>query len=738
MSAGGLGLKRGGEPGPARAKVREPKGFVEMVRKANAPPPPEDSLLFRIVTLISVLSGVFACTAVGELSLDGALLASLAISAGMTFSALTRRRPWQWVKLVLALAVLLVFVGFVVQLFAVAKTGELTSIELPLAGLFVWVQVVHAFDVPARRDLLFSIAAAAALITVAGAQAESVGFLVYVAIWLVSSIVGLACSWRSMAGGEGRLRFSGLVGATILVLAVAVVLEAVLPAPRASQSIKLPSSLTSFLPLPTSGGLTQGNGSNPTEPAQAGRPGGVGGYVGMSGPLDTALRGSLGNQVVLRVRADRPGYFLGLTYDHWDGQSWTNSGSCQTEILDSGSPFDVSSPPRFDKTAGEQTTNFAAGDTNIQTFYVEEPLPNLLFATSTAEQVYFPSHSLALGCDNSIRSTVAMTPGTVYTVISIDSEKTPSQLANEPADIYRHDKTLTSYLSSDLALPTPSPYVRVAALARSIVAAAHPTSLVGIVQALETWMGTHTEYSTDIPALPAGEDAVNSFLFVTRKGFCEQISTALAVMLRTLGIPAREATGYVPGPFDPLSDLYTIEAKDAHAWVQVYFPNFGWQSFDPTTYVPLAPADPGAVLLSDLGHFAAGLPWVPIGLVGGGVVAVYGGRVSVRRRRARPKSWAGRLALRLELIGAGAGLARRAPETLSEYVRRLATATEGAIGVTPGLAGVVDLVHRSAYAGVEPSDAEMSAADSLVAQLRAVLRQNRRGRLRRRLRPRPL
>ena len=69
-------------------------------------------------------------------------------------------------------------------------------------------------------------------------------------------------------------------------------------------------------------------------------------------------------------------------------------------------------------------------------------------------------------------------------------------------------------------------------------------------------------------------------------------------MLRTLGIPAREAVGYVPGPYNPITDLYDIQAKDAHAWVQVWFPGYGWQSFDPTAVVPLANPSPGSTLLA--------------------------------------------------------------------------------------------------------------------------------------------
>lgn len=702
----------------------ERKGFFEMVRKANAPPPPEHSTLFRIATLVAVLSGVFACSAVGELATSSALLASVAIAAGMTFSSLTRRRPWQWVKILLAVAVMGVFVNFVAHIFGVAHTGELSSIEVPLAGLFVWVQVVHAFDVPARRDLLFSVAAAAALLTVAGAQAQSSGFLAFVGVWLCSSVVALACSWRSMAGGEGHLRVFGLAGATILVLAVAVVLEAVLPPPRTSQEITLPASFTRFLALPSGGGLTQG-GANPTEPAQAGKASsniGVGGYAGMSGPLDTALRGVLGNQVVMKVRADRPGYFLGLTYNQWDGQSWTNLKPCKIDLSGSGSPFTVPMVGAAGGTPFGQTEILQTGSSNVQTFYVEQPLPNVLFATSIPAEVYFPAHTMAFGlCDNSMRSTIAMTPGTVYTVVSQDNEESPKQLAGIPATVF--DNTLLAdEFKSDLQLPSsPDPYKRVAALALSIVSAAHATSLVGEVQALENWMGTHTQYSTDIPPLLPGQDAVNEFLFGSRLGYCEQISTALAVMLRTLGVPAREATGYVPGSFDPLSDLYTIQAKDAHAWVQVYFPGAGWQNFDPTSYVPLSPADPGAVLLSDLGRTLGGLPWWPIGTVALLAAAVYGRHVALRRRRARPPTWAGRLALAFEKVGRRAGIARRQSETFIEYLRRLNAASGG----TAGLRRVADIVTRAAYAGLEPTTAEQAEAESVVAVLRSDLRHYR-------------
>ena len=149
-------------------------GFVEMVRRANAPVAPENSLTFRLATAGAVITGVLSCAAVNEISLASSVLACAGTVLGMLFSYFTRSRPWQWVKILLALAVLGIFASFVLQVLGAARVGQLSSIEVPLAGLFIWVQLIHSFDVPGRRDLLFSLAASGALITLGAAQAVSI------------------------------------------------------------------------------------------------------------------------------------------------------------------------------------------------------------------------------------------------------------------------------------------------------------------------------------------------------------------------------------------------------------------------------------------------------------------------------------------------------------------------------------------------------------------------------------
>jgi hypothetical protein len=232
------------------------------------------------------------------------------------------------------------------------------------------------------------------------------------------------------------------------------------------------------------------------------------------------------------------------------------------------------------------------------------------------------------------------------------------------------------------------------------------------VQAIERWMSDHVTYTTDIPPLPAGADAVDSFLFGSRRGYCEQISTATVVMLRTLGIAARETVGYVPGAYNPITDLYDVQAKDAHAWVQVWFPGYGWQNFDPTAVVPLANPSPGSVLAHTTGRFLAHLPWIPIGIVAVASVTVIEYR---RRRLRRPPTWAHQVAADLERGGLRLGRRRSPSETLTAYGQRLALADPE---YSDALVRTTLLVERATYGGVEPSAEEIAGALAFTRRFR--------------------
>jgi protein-glutamine gamma-glutamyltransferase len=98
---------------------------------------------------------------------------------------------------------------------------------------------------------------------------------------------------------------------------------------------------------------------------------------------------------------------------------------------------------------------------------------------------------------------------------------------------------------------------------------------------IERYLMTNYSYTLDLSG-PRANDPLANFLFVRRSGHCEYFASAMTIMLRSIGIPARYATGFLPGEFNDVGGDYIIRASDAHAWVEVYFPSYGWITFDPT------------------------------------------------------------------------------------------------------------------------------------------------------------
>jgi transglutaminase-like putative cysteine protease len=93
-------------------------------------------------------------------------------------------------------------------------------------------------------------------------------------------------------------------------------------------------------------------------------------------------------------------------------------------------------------------------------------------------------------------------------------------------------------------------------------------------------------YTLDVPSPPAGQDIADYFLFDLQRGYCDYYATAMVVLARAAGLPARLVTGYASGRFDQVQEQYVVTKADAHSWVQVYFPGYGWIEFEPTAGQP--------------------------------------------------------------------------------------------------------------------------------------------------------
>jgi transglutaminase-like putative cysteine protease len=132
-------------------------------------------------------------------------------------------------------------------------------------------------------------------------------------------------------------------------------------------------------------------------------------------------------------------------------------------------------------------------------------------------------------------------------------------------------------LANYLRLPALDP--RVAHLAEQVSKSADNS--FDKAMAIENHLRTRYAYTLELPYTEA-KDPIADFLFVRKRGHCEYFASSMAVMLRTVGIPSRVVNGFRSNEFNDITGNYVIRAKDAHSWVEAYFPSYGWQTFDPT------------------------------------------------------------------------------------------------------------------------------------------------------------
>jgi hypothetical protein len=123
-------------------------------------------------------------------------------------------------------------------------------------------------------------------------------------------------------------------------------------------------------------------------------------------------------------------------------------------------------------------------------------------------------------------------------------------------------------------------------------------------QRIESYLRGGYAYTLKLTGKP-GQDPLAHFLFEARAGHCEYFASAMAIMLRTLGIPSREVNGFLPGEYNDLAGDYIVRASDAHSWVEVYFPGEGWHVFDPTP----SSIESGSGFLTRLGMY---IDWMQI------------------------------------------------------------------------------------------------------------------------------
>jgi len=298
--------------------------------------------------------------------------------------------------------------------------------------------------------------------------------------------------------------------------------------------------------------------------------------------------------IVMRVKTDIPEDRLhyglkwrGVSYDYYDGRAWTLRRREQQTVATQG---------RFYKL--EESA--MGSELMQQTFFMEETLTNTVFAAHRALAVSTDAGFLRRDSSDNLFTQYPARGKTDYIVVSDtiipDADKI-SDWTPVPDDIR------TTWLQ----LPKLDP--RVMQLANDITRGYSRSFDKAL--AIETWLRSNYAY-TQTPhkthGVSEGGDPLAVFLFDAREGYCEYFATAMTVMLRVIGIPARMAGGFSAGEYNPVGGSWTVRRKHSHIWTEAWFPPYGWIEFDATPGDEF-PAEPARSRFFTNLADAAGLWW---------------------------------------------------------------------------------------------------------------------------------
>src|SRR4029077_14411448 len=213
----------------------------------------------------------------------------------------------------------------------------------------------------------------------------------------------------------------------------------------------------------------------------------------------------------------------------------------------------------------------ADGETSKPRCHTIVPPPTPLSAATEPQKADVP-YQFYTGADKSYSTSLhalnrsqAAGTYTVTSLVSIADKATLRKVAPNYSDYIK---------SKYLQLPSTLPQ-RVKTLAHQVMYAL--PNAYDRAEALESFLRSPPySYSPQVKATPPGKDPVDYFLFDLKQDFCEYFASAMVVMLREEGIPARLVEGFTTGTFDNASNAWVVKEQDAHAWVEAYFPGYGW------------------------------------------------------------------------------------------------------------------------------------------------------------------
>lgn len=309
--------------------------------------------------------------------------------------------------------------------------------------------------------------------------------------------------------------------------------------------------------------------------------------VRTTGFSDRVNLGTIGSvkqdpQIVMRVElpdqsaVEKDRFYLrGLAYDQYNGQSWSHSGTRQRSLnLVADGTFLVRPAGSYPLDRPSQAIR--------QDILLETLDTSVLFAAPFAEVVSGEFLTLQADAMSGLHLPFSPSSRIRYSVVS----HVPQLVANErtAASLDYPDSIRFHYLQ----VPTGSE--QVADLAHRVTQ--RDSTPFEQTQAILQHLLENYRYSLESDTAQL-DHPLEEFLFTRKTGYCEHYATAMVVMLRTVGIPARLVTGFLATEWNDYGGYFTVRQRDAHAWVEVYFPHSGWITMDPTPAVSAAVAPSG-------------------------------------------------------------------------------------------------------------------------------------------------
>jgi transglutaminase-like putative cysteine protease len=249
----------------------------------------------------------------------------------------------------------------------------------------------------------------------------------------------------------------------------------------------------------------------------------------------------------------------GPTYAWYTGRGWENPAALSVERLGPGETWLQTLPA--DRRPLRQEFRFEVGRP-YWLYAAGEPL-----AADVSSRAYLLGEDNLMGMTAGVRRYEVLSQAPIFDVDHLraapdDYPPALSPYLDLPESVSQRTRDLAARITADAR----TPYDRAIAI-QNYLRSAYP-------------------YTLEIDPPPEDVDVVDYFLFDLQEGYCDYYASAMVVMARSLGIPARLAVGYAPGDYDARQDRLIVREKDAHSWPELYFPGYGWIPFEPTPARP--------------------------------------------------------------------------------------------------------------------------------------------------------